>query len=305
MPLTTGKPLFIGRPYIDFTFVTDEMPEGDEKKVATDHAVSFGGGAVVAAFCCAKLGCTPDLLTTVANDWLGRMFRDMASHYGIQVHDREVSRSAFSFVRPHLGERTILRARDDEYLHPVPDLDIANFCAVHTDGHQPDAAIRYAKSAREHGNILTSLDAGSMRSNTIELLEFIDVGVASLSICEKLKMGPAEVLQLLRKKGCKVGAVTLGERGLVWYDQPGVTRTMSAPLIPPDKVVDSNGAGDVFHGAYMFSYIRDSDAPWEVHFRFASFAAAHSVQFLGIEAGLPTLANIEAAMRSRPVAVGE
>ena len=48
--------LFIGQTYIDVTFLIDQIPTGDEKAVARDYAVSFGGNAVSAAFCCAKLG---------------------------------------------------------------------------------------------------------------------------------------------------------------------------------------------------------------------------------------------------------
>lgn len=65
--------LFIGHTYIDVTFLTDRMPTGDEKHVAKDYAVSFGGNAVTAAFCCAKLGIKPDLIAPVADDWLGRI----------------------------------------------------------------------------------------------------------------------------------------------------------------------------------------------------------------------------------------
>ena len=67
------KALFIGQSYIDITFLTDHLPSGDEKTVARDYAVSFGGNAVTAAFACAKLGIAPDLLASVADDWLGRM----------------------------------------------------------------------------------------------------------------------------------------------------------------------------------------------------------------------------------------
>jgi hypothetical protein len=66
--------LFIGQTYIDVTFLTDRLPTDDEKHVASDYAVSFGGNAVTAAFCCAKLSVVPDLLTSFADDWLGRMF---------------------------------------------------------------------------------------------------------------------------------------------------------------------------------------------------------------------------------------
>ena len=34
--------LFIGQTYIDVTFITDHMPTGDEKHVASAYAVSFG-----------------------------------------------------------------------------------------------------------------------------------------------------------------------------------------------------------------------------------------------------------------------
>ena len=47
--------LFIGQTYIDVTFLADHIPQGDEKSVASEYAVSFGGNAVTAAFACAKL----------------------------------------------------------------------------------------------------------------------------------------------------------------------------------------------------------------------------------------------------------
>ena len=56
--------------------------------------------------------------------------------------------------------------------------------------------------------------------------------------------------------------------------------------------MDTSGAGDVFHGAYVYSYLAPPHASWDEHFRFARAAAAHKVQRLGNEAGLPTLADI-------------
>jgi sugar/nucleoside kinase (ribokinase family) len=116
--------LFIGQTYIDVTFLADEIPTGDDKAVARDYAISFGGNAVTAAFACAKLGIVPDLLASVADDWLGRMFIDMAAKYGISVHHRKVAESSLSFIMPHGGKRAIVRCRDDHYLHPVPPLNL-------------------------------------------------------------------------------------------------------------------------------------------------------------------------------------
>ena len=46
------RALFVGHTYIDVTVIADAMPEGDDKLVAHDYAVSFGGNAVTAAFTC-------------------------------------------------------------------------------------------------------------------------------------------------------------------------------------------------------------------------------------------------------------
>jgi sugar/nucleoside kinase (ribokinase family) len=105
--------LFIGQTYIDVTFLTDRMPTGDEKHVASAYAISFGGNAVTAAFCCAKLGIVPDVITTVGDDWLGRMFLDMAARYEIPIHGRKVRTSSLSFNMPNDGKRAIVRCRDD------------------------------------------------------------------------------------------------------------------------------------------------------------------------------------------------
>ena len=288
--------LFIGQTYIDVTFLTDRMPTGDEKHVASAYAVSFGGNAVTAAFCCAKLGIAPDLLATVADDWLGRMFLDMASRYRIPVHARKVKTSSLSFIMPNDGKRAIVRCRDDNYLHGFPILNLSGCRALHVDGHQPDAAIHYARLCQEAG-ILTSLDGGGLRSNTHELLGFIDIAIVAERLCQQMGHEPAAMLDYLKSRGCRVGGVTLGERGLIWYDETGAVRTLPALAVPSDRVLDTSGAGDVFHGAYIHSYLAHPAQSWETHLRFAHAAAAYKIQHLGNEAGLPTLADIAAIER--------
>jgi sugar/nucleoside kinase (ribokinase family) len=288
--------LFIGQTYIDVTILTDRMPTGDEKHVASTYAISFGGNAVTAAFCCAKLGILPDLLATVADDWLGRMFLDMAASYRISIHARKVRTSSLSFIMPNNGKRSIVRCRDDDYLHPFPALHLSGCRALHMDGHQPDAAIHYAKLCRDAG-ILTSLDGGGLRSNTHDLLRFIDVAIVAERLCQQMGHEPAAMLDYLKSRGCRLGGVTLGERGLVWYDETGSVRTLPALAVPSDRVLDTSGAGDVFHGAYIYSYLTNPAKSWDEHFRFAQAASAHKIQHLGNEAGLPTLAEISAVER--------
>jgi sugar/nucleoside kinase (ribokinase family) len=287
--------LFVGHAYIDVTMLTDEMPAGDEKAVARDYAVSFGGNAVTAGFACAKLGHDVHLLTTQARDWLGHMFAEMADAYSIRLHPRKVARSSLSFVLPNDGKRAILRARDDHYLQPFIRLDIAQARVLHLDGHMADAAIHYARAARESG-VLVSLDGGALRPRIEELFDFVDVAVVSKQLCRQMSFTEFEMLAWLKSKGCRVGAVTVGEKGTFWYERDGAPQHLPALLVPPEKVVDTSGAGDVFHGAYCASYLERPGASWRAHFEFARAASAHKVQHLGNEAGLPNRDDIARAL---------
>jgi sugar/nucleoside kinase (ribokinase family) len=105
------------------------------------------------------------------------------------------------------------------------------------------------------------------------------------------------MLDYLRSRGCRVGGVTLGERGLLWYDGAGPARSLPALAVPSQRVLDTSGAGDVFHGAYVYSWLSHPDRGWQDHFDFARAASAYKIQHLGNEAGLPTLADIEAVRR--------
>jgi sugar/nucleoside kinase (ribokinase family) len=279
--------LFIGQTYIDVTFLADHMPQGDEKSVASEYAVSFGGNAVTAAFCCAKLGIKPDLIATIADDWLGNMFLDMAAKYDVHLHTRKVEKSSLSFIMPKDGKRAIVRCRDDRYLSPYPALDLDGCRALHLDGHQADAAITYAQRCREAG-ILTSLDGGGLRSNTHDLLAFIDVAMVAERFCQQMNMTPETMIDYLKSRGCKIGGVTQGELGVLWYDESGEVRRLPALPVPPVRIRDTSGAGDVFHGAYVYSYLENPFKGWEEHFRFGQRAASYKIQHLGNEAGLPT-----------------
>ena len=288
--------LFIGQTYIDVTFLADHMPQGDEKSVASEYAVSFGGNAVTAAFCCAKLGIKPDLIATNAEDWLGNMFLDMAAKYEVNLHVRQVEKSSLSFIMPKGGKRAIVRCRDDHYLSPFPVLNLESCRALHVDGHQPDAALFYAQRCRKAG-ILTSLDGGGVRTNTHELLAFIDVAMVAERFCQQMGKTPPAMLDYLKSRGCKIGGVTQGERGVLWYDESGAVRTLPALPVPLARVRDTSGAGDVFHGAYVYSYLDNRFKGWAEHFRFGQHAASFKIQHLGNEAGLPTLEAIDGVAR--------
>lgn len=294
--------LFIGHSYIDVTMRTQIVPRGDEKAVAEDFAVSFGGNAVTAGFACAKLiGKGVDLVTSLAPDWLGHMFMDMAATYGLRVHPRRVRRSSLSFVLPSEGKRAILRARDADFLEDFPRLDVSGLRVLHLDGHMADAALFYARAARESG-VLVSLDGGGLRPRILELLDLVDVAIVSERLCEQMTLSELEMLAFLKSKGCRIGGVTTGEKGMLWYDESGEISRLPALPVPKELVVDTSGAGDVFHGAYVASFLERPQAPWREHFGYARAASAFKIQHLGNEAGLPTKNDITAMLVAFPPA---
>jgi sugar/nucleoside kinase (ribokinase family) len=159
-----------------------------------------------------------------------------------------------------------------------------------------DAALHYARVAREKG-VLVSLDGGALRHGLLELVNFVDVAIVAKDLCRQMALSEPEMLAFLKDKGCRVGGVTNGAKGMLWYDLDGDTQHLPALHVPVEKVLDTSGAGDVFHGAYCASFLDDPTAPWREHFEFANAASSHKVQHLGNEAGLPSRSDIALARR--------
>jgi sugar/nucleoside kinase (ribokinase family) len=67
---------------------------------------------------------------------------------------------------------------------------------------------------------------------------------------------------------------------------------MPALDVPSERIIDTNGAGDIFHGAYLYAYMTNPYGAWDDHFRFARAASAYAIQHLGNESSLPTIADI-------------
>ena len=287
--------LFIGQTYIDVTFLIDRIPIGDEKAVAqTMRSAS-------AAMRCRRRSAAPSSGSRRICYLAGRrLARAHVPRHGGEVRHlgawpEGAANSSLSFVMPNHGQRAILRCRDDHYLHPVPPLDITGCRALHLDGHQADAAIHYAKLCRERG-ILTSLDGGGMRSNTLELLEFIDVAICSERLCEQLKLTPARTLALLKRQRLPHRRRHPGRAGPRLVRRAAGQRRMPALAVPPNDVIDTERRRRYLSTAPMSIRIcSQSEKSWESHFRFARAASAHSVRYLGIEHSLPTRADVLAA----------
>ena len=133
-----------------------------------------------------------------------------------------------------------------------------------------------------------------MRENTDELLRYIDVAVCAERMCEQMGLSPQGLLEFLQAR------LPRRRRHAGSAACSGMARTARSAnwlhWVPAERIVDTSGAGDVFHGAYVWSYLNRPELPWSEHFTLARAASAHKIQHLGNEAGLPGVEDVERAM---------
>ena len=154
---------------------------------------------------------------------------------------------------------------------------------LHLDGHHPEAAIYAAGKARMRG-VKVSLDAGGIYPGIERLLPLVDVLIPSeefaLAITgEEKAEKAAEVLMERNHPELLVG--TQGRRGgLIWKKGQAVRYP-----VYPVQAIDTNGAGDTFHGAFLVGRIRGMTV-----YEAASFASAVSAlkcTRFGAQDGIP------------------
>ena len=291
------KSLFVGHSYIDISFQIPALPLNDTKIRGGKYALSLGGNSVVAGICSARLGGTPEFLIPLANDELGHLATELYARENVKLFVRPVGKTSLAIILPNGSKRGIMLADDYSYLAAAPKVDVTDYGIIHFDGHMPETTLKLAKEARTKG-VITSLDAGTIRENTHDVLPFIDIVVASKHFCEQLNLSHDDTLQFLIDKGAKVAAVTLGEEGIRFIEDGKLQRI---DAIPVAHVVDSAGAGDTFHGAYVHSFTANPGWSFRQHFQFARVVSALQIQKLGTVTALPTPAEVETLLKRYPV----
>jgi len=155
-----------------------------------------------------------------------------------------------------------------------------------------DASLSLAKRARGDG-IPVVLDAGSLRPGMIELIRNTDHLIASEHFSRQFRPGsfPRDTLVDLRKLGPRVVVITLGDRGSVSLCGERVLVLPALRIRPRD----TTGAGDVFHGAYIYAMLRG----WHPStcLRWATVSAGLSCTALGGRTGIPRRGTVRKRLR--------
>jgi ribokinase len=168
---------------------------------------------------------------------------------------------------------------------------------LHLDGIDHDAALWAARQAHAHGTPVC-LDAGGPNPHLLDLLPYIDVLIAAEAFVEDIA-GSDDIetgARTLRDCGPGIVVTTRGNKGS--YSLIGDQSFFTDPFMV--DVVDTTGAGDVFHGAYIFGLLQDWDHRSIA--RFAGATAALKCRKLGGRAGIPTLDTVMAFLHEYAMA---
>ncbi|MCX7598303.1 MAG: PfkB family carbohydrate kinase [Armatimonadetes bacterium] len=283
--------------------ICEEWPQLDQKRPLLALEEQGGGPAATAAAAIARLGGRVAFIGRVGDDDYGRKIREAFEHvgvdasWGLQVIPSARSQWAFCVAHKATGLRAILWRPPATGTIAPEELDYdraSNARVVLVDTHHLAAATALVQRCRELG-IPTVADIEHLGEHTAQLLRLVDYPILpqDCALNWSGEQSCEAAAAAIAKQAGGVAVVTMGARGSVACDTSG--EIVYQPAFEVQPVVDTTGAGDVYHGAFAFGLARRMALPDAM--RFASATAALSCQALGGRAGLPTLDQVQALLR--------
>ena len=282
----------LGNPVLDLLVNLAQVPKGEGFIRANEIFHQGGGNCASAMAASARLGVKTGMLAKVGGDSTGdyiikdfqfngvdtsRILRgplDTSSPYSIAVSEIDFG-TRFFIGRPAKTPSLDPSELDYDY--------IAGAKVLHLESGTP-ASVAAAKFAREKG-IIVSIDAGAYTQDRLDIIPYIDVYIASLMFNnEMFKENPDDLegnCRRLHEMGPSVVWITLGKQGCCglvdgkFYNIP----TFDTP------VIDTTGAGDVFHGAYIVAMLEGLSHPECA--RFSNAVSSIKCMYVGGRTSIP------------------
>ncbi|WP_325199836.1 carbohydrate kinase family protein [Oscillibacter sp.] len=285
--------LFIGSTTKDTLLMVDAPPASDQRIAASAAVHACGGIASVAASAFQKLGGRTGLITAVGapSDVTDFIRADIAAR-GLpysRIVEIPGADSPFSAIQVEQdGKRCITHFGGCIRRLTLDMLDkraLQDAAMIHLGGLEDHFCGELAKYCREHTKALISVDGGNLsREATEALLPYTDVFIPDdKTVARTLGLSPEDACRHYAGKGVKTTCITLGDAGAVAYQEG---RFYRAPPVSV-SVVDTTGAGDNFHGAFLYCLTRRWDM--EKTLRFCNAFAGLSCRGLGGIAAEPGL----------------
>ena len=278
------------------------FPARGSKVEYNQATVMPGGQTATTVIACQSWGMRTRYVGKLGDDDAARLHRDAFARTGVDARLIEVAGAASPqslILVDGGGERTVLCHRDERLLLQPADLDrewIARARALHVDGYETAAATVAARWAREAG-IPVIADLDERYPGVENLIENVDYLIVSRDFPSRLT-GEGNLEQALRRIqrrfGCRLTAATLGPEGVLAWD--GSTFHWHAAY--QVAVVDTTGAGDIFHAGFIYGMLQGWPLPRQLDF--ACAAAALNCTASGARGGIQTAAAVEKLMATTP-----
>lgn len=294
----------IGMAIVDILTQVPHLPRADEVFEVASVEVDGGGPVASALATASRLGTPCAFVGCVGDDRWGDLIVEGLAEFGVDathVFRRKASNSPRAVILADVdsGRRSIMYCRGSaRSLAPeeVP-LDLVRCARVlHLDGLHGEAALAAAREARSSG-VAVSLDggAGPLWPGMEQLIPLVDLLIVArgFATARTGQDDPREAGAALVAAGSRHVVVTDGPGG-AWSWVGGIE--LHQPAFRVD-VVDSTGAGDAFHGAYLHAWVGGADP--RACLRFASAVGALACTRLGGRAGLPQAEEVEALVRGQ------
>jgi len=279
----------IGIAVQDRLYYVQQLPTGGGKFVARDYREIGGGPAATAAVAVARLGAEVDFIGRVGDDACGKTIVAELQQEGVNCQFMRICINARSsqsaIIVDDLGERMIIN-------HPSPDLpddaawleaiDFSQYDVVLADVRWHQGAERGFTLARQSG-VMTLLDADVTPQDITALVALADHAAFSAPGLAKTT-GEADLDKALAHAAdMTTGTVyiTQGKAGCCWLAQNERHHERGFDV----GVIDTTGAGDVFHGALAFALANQQSVAQAV--RFANAVAALKCTRQGGREGIP------------------
>lgn len=273
----------------DRIYSLNELPEEGGKYQAHHYIEAGGGPAATAAVAIARSGIDVDFIGRVGDDDCGNALlaelRDQGVNTALCRRYPDARSSQSAILVDRRGERMIIN-------YPSPDLeadagwldavDFRRYDLVLADVRWHEGALAAFTLARAAG-VTTLLDADTTPQDITPLVALADHAVFSTPGLKRMT-GQQDVIAGLRLAASRTRGkvyVTRGSEGSDWMEGERLCHQPAFSV----KVVDTTGAGDVFHGALAVALAQNmATAP---AIRFASAVAAIKCTQPGGRAGIP------------------
>jgi sulfofructose kinase len=291
-----------GQCSLDYLALINGYPEVDTKKEVLEWHEQGGGPVATALVALSRLGIQCKFYGILGGDDAGEKIRKSLVDEGVDVsglitRPEATSQIAFIVVERKTARRTIFWKRPSgEPLRPDglggDFLEGSHFLLL--DGLMEHSSLRAAEKAKALG-IPVMLDAGRLRPGMMDIARLSDYLVASEEFAKDSGWAVDREVMLRERErlGVRALTVTLGTQGSATACGLGFFKTPAFPV----EAVDTTGAGDVFHGGYIYGLLQGWEMPEAV--RFASAVAALKCRKIGGRAGIPKLNEVEKFLRER------